>query len=105
MSRRKVKHKIKNKLRKKMNRSGHEYCSICHQQTILVEHHINGRKIPNANHDDNLASLCDSCHRLVHEKLTIIEGWFMTTEGRKLFWHKKNDENFTGSITHPYIIP
>lgn len=31
-------------------------------------HHINGRKIENADSHNNLTLLCPNCHRLVHEK-------------------------------------
>jgi 5-methylcytosine-specific restriction endonuclease McrA len=43
-------------------------CSICGwKEGSLDIHHINGRKIPNANQHENLTVLCPNCHRLTHE--------------------------------------
>jgi hypothetical protein len=75
-----------NKLRKLANRSGKECCTICGEQSILVTHHIGGRKIPKANHKDNLINCCDNCHRKLHSNKLFISGWFMTTDGRQLLW-------------------
>jgi DNA-directed RNA polymerase subunit RPC12/RpoP len=44
-------------------------CGICKwDKTTLDIHHINGRKIKNANAHKNLVCLCPNCHRLAHEK-------------------------------------
>lgn len=42
-------------------------CSRCgwNESTCDI-HHIDGRKIPNANNHENLCLLCPNCHRLVH---------------------------------------
>jgi hypothetical protein len=100
-----VKKKISRKQKKKINRSGKFCCPICEEQKILQEHHIRGRNIPNENHPSNLAYICANCHVECHEDMIVIEGWFMTTSGRELFWHKKGDEGFTGEVARPYIIP
>ena len=100
-----MKKKMSRRIKKKINRTGKFYCPICNNQEILVEHHINGRDIPNPNHKSNLAYICSNCHLKVHKGLILIEGWFMTTNGRELFWHNKNEKCFTGTISSPYIIP
>ena len=90
---------------KKQNRSGKKICPICKRNEILIEHHIEGRNVPNANHSSNLAYICDNDHRKVHEGLIVIERWVMTTEGMELIWHEKGEDNFTGSEAKPYQIP
>lgn len=43
-------------------------CSLCGWDKGTCDiHHINGRKIENANRHDNLSCICPNCHRLVHE--------------------------------------
>lgn len=43
-------------------------CSHCGWKEGTCDiHHINGRKIENANRHDNLSCICPNCHRLVHE--------------------------------------
>lgn len=42
-------------------------CSRCGWNEASCDlHHINGRKIPNADNHDNLCLLCPNCHRLCH---------------------------------------
>jgi hypothetical protein len=94
---------MKKKIRKQINISGKAKCPICCRQEILVEHHIEGRKIPNANHPSNLANICDNCHRKIHLGKIIIEGWFQTTAGKELFWHEANEDSFTGRNAQTYI--
>jgi hypothetical protein len=44
-------------------------CSRCGWKEGTCDlHHINGKKVPNANHHWNLTLLCPNCHRLFHEK-------------------------------------
>ena len=86
--------KITKKVRKEMNISGKAKCEICETQDFLQEHHIGGRKIPKANHRSNLVNICASCHVKVHMGDIIIEGWFMTSAGSKLYWHSKNSNNY-----------
>ena len=67
-----------------------------------MEHHIRGRDIPNANKQFNLASVCPCCHDDIHIGIEVVlEGWFSTTSGRKLFWHRKGEPEKMG----PGIIP
>jgi len=100
-----VKRMMRKKTRKKMNRSGSQECPICKEKHVLIEHHIEGRDIPNANHSSNLAYICDNCHREVHEGIIIIEGYLQTTHGKELFWHRKDEESFSGNDAAPYQIP
>ena len=64
---------------KKINRLGVKKCPICKRQEILVEHHIWGRDIPNANDHFNVAYICANDHQKIHEGLIIVEKWAMTT--------------------------
>lgn len=96
---------VKKRIRKAFNRSGVQTCNICKERHILVEHHIQGREIPNANHSSNLTSLCENCHRLTHEGEIVIEKWVMTTDGLQLLWHKKGEQSFSGDNANPYLIP
>jgi len=100
-----VKRRLSKKKTKQINRTGKRNCPICNKQTILVEHHLRGRKIPNSEHPSNLSYICSNCHQEIHEGFIIIEGWFMTTKGRELFWHKKEDQGFTEEEAVTYIIP
>lgn len=96
--------KMSKKTKKMINRSGKSPCPICNKPEVLEEHHIEGRKIPNAEHSSNLASICPNCHTKVHLGRVIIEGWFQTTSGLELFWHEENEESFTGRESKPYIV-
>jgi len=71
---------------KAANRSGLKTCEICKERAILVEHHIQGRKIDKPNHKSNLCYICDNCHRKVHNLLIKIDAWYDTTAGRELTW-------------------
>ena len=95
---------MRKKTRKIINRSGTNICPICKTPQILVEHHIEGRNIPNANHPSNLVHICDNCHRKIHSGHIIIEGWFQTTNGKELLWHLSNKESFSGKNAQPYIV-
>ena len=74
---------------KAKNRSGKATCEICGTETILHEHHILGRKIPNWNKAKNKCNICPNCHTKVHAGHIVIEGWFNTTRGLQLFWHQQ----------------
>ena len=100
-----MKNIIKKATRRKINRSGKYPCTICGQTSILVEHHISGRDIPDANKWWNLAAVCDNCHKKLHSNIIIIEKWASTTSGRKLLWHYKNEKSLTGQDSTPYLIP
>jgi len=100
-----MRHTIKKEIRRKINRSGKEICQICEKQRILVEHHINGRKISDAEKWWNKAHICDNCHKLVHSGKIIIEKWCSTTNGKELLWHCAGEESKTGEEAKTYIIP
>jgi hypothetical protein len=96
--------KKRHKSRKAQNASGKMQCPICKEQHFLTTHHIHGRKIPDYNHESNLADICENCHRKVHEGVIIIEGWFLTTEGNELIWHEVGEISLSGNDAIPYII-
>ena len=86
------------------NRSGKRCCDICSAQTILVEHHICGRNIPNPNHPSNIANVCPNCHMGIHSGVVEIEKWVMSTQGKTLMWHKVHELNFTGEVSTTHQI-
>ena len=79
-------------------------CSICNNKEYLVEHHINGRDIPFANHESNLCAVCQNCHYEIHLGEIIIERWVMSSAGKELIWYKKGDDSFTGESASPHQI-
>ena len=86
-------------------KTGSEFpCDVCKKDNYLVEHHIEGRGIPNANHPSNLCMICQNCHYLVHLGEVIVERWVMTSGGMELMWHKKGEASFTGDKAIPHII-
>ena len=89
---------------KKRNISGKQECDTCHNLEFLEEHHINGRKIRNANLPFNLANICPNCHYKVHLGELIIEKWVQSTAGRILISHNKDEKSITGSDSSPHII-
>jgi ssDNA-binding Zn-finger/Zn-ribbon topoisomerase 1 len=95
---------IKQKTRKAKKKSGKFPCEICGSNMILETHHIDGRDIPNYNHWSNLADICPNCHTEIHWGKIVIEKWVMTSVGKKLLWHKKGDESFTGEDSIPHQI-
>ena len=99
-----MKYPVRKKIRKEMNRSGVQICPICLERQILVEHHINGRSIPNANHPSNTAYICCNCHNKTHHGIIVIEGWFQTTKGKELLWHYVEEASFSGQNAQPHII-
>lgn len=99
-----MKYLVRKKIRKRMNISGKQQCPICLEQQILVEHHINGRKIINANHSFNLTYICNNCHDKIHRGIIILEGYFTTTKGKELLWHYANETSFSGQDSKPYLM-
>ncbi len=69
------------------NRSGNEKCPICDYHGSLVEHHINGRKVPKWNKSWNIVYICPNCHDQIHfvGDLAIIK-WIMTDKGKQLIY-------------------
>ena len=78
-------------------------CEICKIKSHH-KHHIISKSKGGSNRKNNLVHLCSNCHYMVHRGEIIIEGWFMTTEGIKLIWHKKGNESFTNSSPDVYIF-
>lgn len=89
---------------RKAARSGKLECPICDKKRLLVEHHINGRDIPEKNRWWNRAYICAGCHDEVHAGKIVIEGWVSTTEGRKLAWRRAGEaqECMEGARPHLY---
>ena len=96
---------MKKATRKTINRSGKSKCQICNEIAPLQEHHLRGRKIVDPNHPSNLCNICPTCHVKVHEGMIVLEGFFQTTNGLELLWHKDEGENLTGNSINTYIIP
>ena len=88
-----------------MNGSGKAHCDICSTSDFLESHHIEGRNIPNPHISSNIANLCPSCHNKIHRGTIAIEGWFMTSDGRKLLWHSVDEQSISGQDAKTYIIP
>jgi hypothetical protein len=70
----------------------------------LEKHHINGRKIDKYDEPWNVVYISPNTHTLIHEGEIIIEGWFQTTQGRKLIFHRKDERSFTGRKANPHLI-
>lgn len=80
---------------RKYKRSGACQCPICDRVCPLVEHHINGRRVKNANQQWNIAWICPTCHDEIHADITnkiILVGWHNTSLGRKLIWYRDGQE-------------
>jgi hypothetical protein len=86
---------------RKFNRSGIQVCPICKNKSVLVEHHINGREIKDANAGFNISWICASCHDLVHIGQIEIEGWMRTTDGRELFFHQRGEPPKVKDVATP----
>jgi len=95
---------VDRKLRRKLNNTGNYNCEICNEQTFLVQHHIQGRKIKNANHKSNLTNICSNCHLKVHKGDIIIEKRVMSSMGEILLWHYKKESSITGEDAKPYTF-
>lgn len=86
---------------RKMMRSGCMSCPISGYTGPLVEHHIHGRDVPDAEGEWNKVWLSPNIHDAVHCGSIVIEGWFQTTSGRELIWHKAGEESVTGMDAEP----
>lgn len=78
-------------------------CEIC-KNTAHHRHHIISKSKGGNNKKNNLVHLCASCHVEVHKGNLVIEGWFMTTNGLQLIWHKKEETSITGVSPDVYLI-
>jgi hypothetical protein len=91
------------KSRRILNAVGYNPCEICREDNILVQHHIQGRKIKMPNNPTNIANVCSNCHLEVHRGLIIIEKKVLTTLGYTLLWHYKGEESISGEDSSPYV--
>lgn len=91
-------------LRRKLNTTGTYPCEICSELNILVQHHIQGRKVANPHKHNNLANICSNCHLKVHKGEIVVEKRVMTTAGEVLMWHYKNESSITGDDSHPHTF-
>lgn len=79
-------------------------CNICNSLNFIDEHHITSRSKDGTNDKWNIAKLCSNCHRRVHEGSIIIEGFFLTTSGRKLIWRESKDGTITNNQPSVHLI-
>lgn len=77
---------------KAYRRSGFKVCAICSKVGMLERHHINGRKLNKAHSKWNVCDMCPNCHSDTHLGNLVVEGWFNTSDGYQLIWHKKLKE-------------
>jgi len=62
------------------------------EKAALHVHHIIPRCDPRCtNSNENLVTVCASCHQQIHKSVIICEGWFATSAGRKFFWHRSGE--------------
>ena len=72
-------------------------CDICNiDMRSLDTHHIVSKTYGGSNVKSNITKLCPNCHRKVHSGDIIIEGWFMTSIGRKLIWRENGINSIIG---------
>jgi hypothetical protein len=95
---------MRKKIQRIINNSGSRPCDVCGEECILVQHHIRGRKIINANAAWNIANICPNCHAKIHNGIIILENWVQTTNGKELIWHYYKDESITGDDAKPHLF-
>ena len=88
---------------RKSARSGSMICPVCGLKRVLVEHHLSGRNIPNANASWNRAFLCGACHDEIHAGKILISGWVMTTEGKVLVWRRSGEAQEILEEARPWL--
>lgn len=85
--------------------SGDGQCAIDNSyRGPLDKHHINGRDVPDWDSPWNVVYVSPNIHRKIHEGEIIVEGWFQSSRGRTLIWHKKNENSITNFCSTPHII-
>ena len=96
-------HGVSKKNYRKFKRSGTERCPIKDTVGPLVEHHIRGHDVPDADAPWNVAWISPDAHDEVHSDppKIIIEGWAMTTDGRQLLWHRAGEQPVTTDARPP----
>jgi DNA-directed RNA polymerase subunit RPC12/RpoP len=78
-------------------------CPLCGEKRMLVEHHIHGREIPGKNCLWNRCYICPSCHDEVHAGKIILEGYLQTSDGKKLIFHKADEDPVANEGAKPPI--
>lgn len=78
-------------------------CEICQLEQAFEKHHIHSKCYGGSNKKTNIANLCPNCHNKVHRGHIILEGKFMTTEGRKLIYHFQGEPSVTGNEPRVYL--
>ena len=86
---------------RKFKRSGTEKCPISGYLGPLVEHHINGREVRDADKPWNIAWISPDSHDLIHAGKIVIEGWVSTTDGRQLLWHYAGEDHLLSDARPP----
>jgi len=86
---------------RKLMRSGTQRCPISGYTGPLVDHHINGREVKNAEGRWNKVWLSPNIHDQVHLGKIVLEQWCMTTSGRELIWHYTGEDSITGEDSEP----
>lgn len=71
-----------------MNKDKCEICGFQKKRALHLHHIIPRTDKRCTNLKSNLACVCANCHNLIHSGDIILEGWYLTTSGTKLFWHK-----------------
>jgi hypothetical protein len=68
-----------------------EICSLAERKALHL-HHIIPQCDPRCtNSNNNLVTVCASCHQLIHRSQIICEGWYSTSSGIVFFWHKSGE--------------
>lgn len=79
------------KTQREAARSGSLICPVCEKRRLLVEHHIHGRNHPDKNRKWNRCYICASCHDDIHAGNVILEGWVLTSQGKRLIWRRSGE--------------
>lgn len=77
-------------------------CEICSTKTFTDDHHIKSKSLGGSDSSYNIATVCPTCHRLIHRGVIVLEGRFLTTKGEVLFWHKNGEESITGETAEVF---
>jgi len=83
------------KNKRKEYRSGNKRCILCGYVGPLIEHHINGRKIPNWDNNWNKINCCPNCHDKIHMNVIKIYKWVNTTDGKFLLWKQNKKKHIS----------
>ena len=78
-------------------------CSICDNKAHH-KHHIISKSKGGTNDKFNLTLVCGTCHAEIHLGNIVIEGNFLTTNGYKCIWHKKENNSITNFNPEVYLV-